>query len=151
MAADGFLSQLFSTEFMPHGYCFLWQPSVLWMHVISDAIIVTAYYSIPFVLIYILRKRRNLPFKWVLALFSAFILLCGTTHVFAAIGIWKPMYYLEGVIKVLTAAASIATAIILFPLVPRLMELLERMEHEHVALTARLETRDDHAAEPNQP
>ena len=29
--------------FMPHGHCYLWVPGLLWLHVISDALIVFAY------------------------------------------------------------------------------------------------------------
>lgn len=123
-----FLDSLFSSDFMPHGYCFLWQPDILWMHVISDAIIVMAYYSIPFILLYMLRKKKTGQYRWVLAMFSAFIFLCGTTHLLAAISIWKPLYYIEGLVKVATAGASIATAIMLFPFVPRFVELLNQRE-----------------------
>ena len=113
-----------SSDFMPHGYCFLWQPDILWMHVISDAIIVMAYYSIPFTLLYLLRRKKTGQYRWVLAMFSAFIFLCGTTHLLAAINIWKPLYYLEGLVKVATAGTSIATAVMLFPFVPRFLEML---------------------------
>jgi hypothetical protein len=34
---------LFSTNFMPHGYCLGWHSDVIWLHVISDALITLAY------------------------------------------------------------------------------------------------------------
>lgn len=46
------IADFFNSEnFMPHGHCFLWQPDILWLHVVSDACIVLAYFSIPFALI----------------------------------------------------------------------------------------------------
>jgi len=69
-----------SDDFMPHGHCFLWQSDILWLHILSDAGIVFAYYALPIVLFYFIRHRKDLPFKNVFWLFGAFILLCGTTH-----------------------------------------------------------------------
>jgi hypothetical protein len=31
-------------NFMPHGHCYLWTPSLLWTYVISDLTIGAAYY-----------------------------------------------------------------------------------------------------------
>jgi len=44
----GFIDHLFSADgFMPHGHCYLWRPGVLWLHIVSDALITLAYFSIP--------------------------------------------------------------------------------------------------------
>lgn len=112
-----------SSSFMPHGHCYLWLPTVMWMHVISDAIIVLAYYSIPFSLLYFCYKRTDLVHRWVFVLFGAFILLCGTTHLMSIWTIWHPDYWLEGSIKLLTALVSIVTAILIWPLIPKLLDL----------------------------
>ena len=100
------LNDLLRSDFMPHGYCFLWQPDLVWTHVISDTVIAVAYFSIPFVLLTILRRRRSLPHKWVLAMFSLFIMLCGLTHVMDVVNIWTPFYNLQGLLKVATACVS---------------------------------------------
>lgn len=130
-----FFSKLFSqVGFMPHGHCYLWQPEILWMHVVSDLIVAVAYYSIPLALGIILYKRRSFPFKWVIMLFAAFILLCGTTHIISIITQWNPVYRLEGIMKLLTAVVSIATAVVMFPLLPKLVAagdaLAEQLEDE---------------------
>ena len=108
---------------MPHGECFLWQPSVLALHVISDALIALAYFSIPVVLLLLVRKRDDLPFRAAFLMFSLFIVSCGLTHVMAIVVIWHPLYWLEGWLKALTAAASIATGILLLPMLPRALRL----------------------------
>ncbi|HEX7799608.1 MAG TPA: PAS domain S-box protein, partial [Asticcacaulis sp.] len=110
-------------RFMPHGYCFLWKPDLLWLHVLSDAGIVVAYMGIPLVLLYVLRRRRDLPFQGVFALFGAFILLCGFTHFLNIWVLWRPDYYFEGVVKALTAIASIATLIALVVRIPLALSL----------------------------
>ena len=110
-------------QFMPHGFCFLWRPDVLWLHVLSDATIALAYFCIPGVLIYFIRKRTDMPFPAVFWLFGAFILLCGTTHILSIWVLWHPDYYLEGAIKALTALASIGTFLALIPLVPQALAI----------------------------
>ena len=131
-----FIDIVFSDQFMPHGYCFLWRPELVWLHVIADLVIALAYFSIPLTIYLIIRKRKDeLPFKWVFWMFATFIMFCGLTHIIELISIWKPLYYVEGLIKILTAAASLATAIVMFPLIPvllaRFKELEKMMEKEN--------------------
>jgi signal transduction histidine kinase len=119
-----FLTHLFSSQgFEPHGHCYLWLPEILWLHVISDAFITLAYYSIPLALIYLIHKRRDLTYGWMVAMFGAFILLCGTTHVMNLWTVWHGTYRVEGLVKLLTAVASVATAVALWPLIPTLIAL----------------------------
>ncbi len=103
---------------MPHGYCFLWNPSLIWLHTVSDGLIAAAYFTIPLTLVYFVRKRRDLPFNWMFVCFGVFILACGTTHLLSIYTIWVPAWWLSGGVKVLTAAASVPTAVLLYRLVP---------------------------------
>lgn len=128
-----FFSGLFSSDsFLPHGHCYLWSPEILWLHVISDLIIAIAYYSIPLALAIVLFRRKRMAFKWLVGLFAAFIVLCGTTHILGIVTQWTPIYRFEGIVKLLTAGVSIATAVVLFPMLPRLLaagdELAARLE-----------------------
>ena len=118
-----FLRQLFgSGNFMPHGYCYLWNPGVVWLHVIADTLIAMAYFTIPVTLMWFVRKRRDLPFSWIFVLFGIFIVACGATHVMEIWNLWHASYWLAGVLKAVTAAASVGTAILLVPLVPKALE-----------------------------
>lgn len=114
---------LFRQGLAPHGYCLLWDPWLIWTHVISDALIAAAYFSIPIALWLFLRLRRDVEAGWMIALFATFILACGTTHVMSILTLWVPAYGLEGAIKALTAVASIITAVALWPLLPKLIAL----------------------------
>ncbi len=111
--------EMSANGFMPHGYCFLWQPGVLWLHVLSDLGIVLAYSGIPLALLYFTHKRRDLPFQRVFLLFGAFILLCGCTHLLSIWVLWHPNYIFEGWVKAATAVASIATLITIVRLMPQ--------------------------------
>ena len=105
-----FLKQLLSSQFMPHGYCYLWDPKVLWLHVISDGLITFSYYCIPIILIYFVRKNRDLPFNRIFWMFGTFILACGTTHLMEIWNVWHGSYLLAGGIKAFTAMVSVVTA-----------------------------------------
>jgi PAS domain S-box-containing protein len=116
--------QLFSSDgFMPHGMCYLWKPGVLALHVASDLLIVCAYFSIPFSLLYFVRKRRDLEFNWMYVCFAVFIVSCGMTHLLEIVVIWNPVYWLSGGVKALTALASVPTAILLVKLIPAALRL----------------------------
>src|SRR5215469_16632491 len=102
-----FLRKLFASDFMSHGTCYLWKPEILWLHVASDALISLAYFVIPAILVYFVRRRRDLPFYWMFVLFGLFILGCGTTHVMEVWTVWHGTYRLSGVIKLFTAGVSL--------------------------------------------
>jgi anti-sigma regulatory factor (Ser/Thr protein kinase) len=117
-------------DFMPHGMCFAWQPNVLALHVVSDALIALAYFSIPLLLVRFAQRRSDLPFKPVFWMFGVFIVACGATHVLAIWVVWHPTYWLEGAVKAITAGASVATAIALVPLIPKALALRSPRELE---------------------
>ncbi|MGF2036601.1 MAG: ATP-binding protein [Nostoc sp. CmiVER01] len=112
-----------SGSFIPHGHCYLWQTNLVSLHILSDAFIALAYYSIPATLFYFVRKRQDLPFDWIFLLFSAFIVACGTTHLIEIWTLWHPTYWLSGFVKAVTAMISVVTAVQLIPLVPQALAL----------------------------
>jgi PAS domain S-box-containing protein len=120
----GFLKAfLSSNDYMPHGYCYLWNAKLVWLHVISDSLIGLAYLSIPVTLVYFIRKRRDVPFNWVFVCFGAFILACGGTHLMEVWTLWHANYWLSGALKAVTAMASVGTAILLVRLIPQALAL----------------------------
>lgn len=104
---------------MAHGFCFAWQPGLVWLHVISDVLTGLAYYSIPVAMFYFAFKRRDLPFYTVFVLFALFIFSCGTTHFLAAYTIFVPAYWSEGIVKAATAVVSVVSAFLFIPLIPK--------------------------------
>jgi hypothetical protein len=141
----------FDGSYAPHGYCLLWQPELIWTHVVADSLIALAYFSIPVALISFVRRRRDVAFSWIFWLFALFITACGATHVMAIWTLWNGSYGIEALVKVVTALASVATAIILWPLIPKALALpspahlrainadLERMVHERDSAIAELQ------------
>ncbi len=117
---------------MPHGYCYMWNPLVLWLHVVSDGLITLSYYCIPIVLIYFIRKNRDIPFNRIFWMFGIFILACGTTHLMEIWNVWHASYLLAGVIKAITAVVSVITAAMLIPLVPKVISLPGRIHLQEI-------------------
>ena len=118
-----FFKKLLDSDFLPHGTCYLWNPEVLWLNVISDFVIAVAYYTIPALLFWFVRKRRDIGFSWILAAFAVFILACGTTHLLGVWTVWHATYRLDGMVKGATAVASVITALLLIPLLPGLVRM----------------------------
>ena len=120
---DTWVNLLGRNGFLPHGYCFTWSPGLLWSMVGADAVIAAAYFSIPIATLSYVRKRPPSSTNWVAWLFSAFIFACGLTHVMDIWTIWQPDYVLHAATKVITAAISLATAVALWPLIPKALTL----------------------------
>ena len=126
-----FLQNFFTdSSFIPHGHCYLWKPSLVWLNIFSDSLIALVYYSIPIALVYFVHMRKDFPFKWIFLLFGAFIVSCGTTHVMDVWTLWHPTYWLSTFIKLITAIVSLYTAIALLPIIPQALALPSPAELE---------------------
>jgi PAS domain S-box-containing protein len=106
-----------------HGFCLLWEPSLIWTYAVSDIGIGLAYFSIPLALAFVAHRRRDVIFRPLFWLFAAFILLCGTTHWLDLLTLWMPAYGVQALVKAATAVVSIVTAIMLWWLVPQAIAL----------------------------
>lgn len=109
------------TQFMPHGMCYLWQPALVAAQVISNGLIALAYFSIPLLLLYFIGRRPDVPNPLLFTLFAIFILACGTTHLLDIVTIWHPIYWVDAIVRGITALASVGTAVVMAPLMPRLL------------------------------
>jgi signal transduction histidine kinase/DNA-binding NarL/FixJ family response regulator len=130
--------------YAPHGYCLLWQPELIWTHVIADAVIALAYFSIPVALVILVRKRGDIAFSWIFFCFAVFILACGATHILSIITLWWPIYGVQALVKALTAIVSVATAAVLWPLMPKLLAIPSptQLRLANEALAERIVERD---------
>jgi PAS domain S-box-containing protein len=98
-------------------------PIIMMIMAISNALIAVSYASIPFFLIVFVRKRKDMPFTWIITLFGLFILACGTTHIMHVIGLWWPVNWWQATVDALCALASVATAIVVWPILPKLLSI----------------------------
>ena len=148
------LQTLNPSQFMPHGMCFLWEPQLLWLHVVSDTMLGLSYASIPMALAYFSIKgskaplfadrSRTLQFKILLVLFVIMFTGCGLTHMMAIWNIWQPDYYLSGLLKIGAGGISIFTAALLWPMVRKAVTLpnLYSLQEANLALELEIEQRE---------
>lgn len=147
------LQSLPSSQFMPHGMCFLWDSQLLWLHVMADAMLALSYSSIPIALAYFSIKGskaplfadrgRTLPFKILLAMLVIMFVGCGLTHAMGIWSIWFPDYYVSGILKFVAGGISIVTAALLWPMVRKVVTLpnLYSLQEANLALKLEIEQR----------
>jgi PAS domain S-box-containing protein len=112
------LASLFaSDQFLPHGLSLLWEPWLVRLHAVSDALIAIAYYSMPLALLFAVR-RGGIAQGRIVTLLVLFLLAGGTTHLLGVWTLWQPDYPIEGVVKAVTAAVSVLAAVSLWTIRP---------------------------------
>ncbi|MDF1791394.1 MAG: HAMP domain-containing sensor histidine kinase [Thalassobaculaceae bacterium] len=137
-------------DLTPHGYCLLWDPVLIWSHLLSDIAIASAYLSIPAALLIVARRRPDLNPVGVFYFFAVFIILCAITHVFGTLTLWYPLYSLEAVAKVMTAIVSVATSVLVWQMLDTILsapthsalkEANDKLAAANAELEARVENR----------
>jgi signal transduction histidine kinase len=119
------LRGMFSTQFLPHRYCYLYDKQLIAVHIGTDTAIWLSYVAISCTLVYLVwRTRREIPFSWMVLAFGLFIISCGFTHLMEVVVLWKPLYWLSADVKLVTALASVVTAVALPALVPQIHNMV---------------------------
>ncbi len=130
MDEQNFIETIFGREaYMPHGYYFMWQPDLIGLHVVSDLITVLSCYFITAVILLLVRKGgREMSYRWIFLIWAALIFLSGSTQLIDLVTVWYPMYYLQGIVKMMTAAVALCTALLIVPLAPVLREKIRKKD-----------------------
>lgn len=118
-----FAQSRFGQALLPHAFCLSTSPTLMGVHLVSDALIALAYLLIPWALLRFVRRRPDVPFGWIAWVFGAFIVSCGVTHLLHGITLYYPAYWYSGVAKVFTAIVSLATAALLYRITPHLVAM----------------------------
>jgi PAS domain S-box-containing protein len=114
---------LLSSDFMPHGHCYLWDPLLVGTEVVTNLSIGLAHLSISISLVWLVRAIRDLPFQLLYVAFGVFIVACGFTHFLDVWVIWRPNYWVDASVRIVTAAASVGTAVLVFRRLPEAVAL----------------------------
>ena len=120
------------------GACVDWIWAVLGPMVAGDLLMALAFLSIPVMLLVLLRRRGDMRFNWAMRLLCAFNLLSGITHLIAVWTVWEPAYTSLAVVKLATGIVSVATAALLWPMIPKALRIPSINQLQ--AAIARLET-----------
>jgi hypothetical protein len=105
---------------------------LMWFTVFANALVVVSYFLIPLAAVYLVRKRKDLVYNWVFLLIGLFIYLCGITHLMHIVTFWYPLFWLQGIIEIITAIASLVTFFALLYTVPKIVKLTSPKQLEEV-------------------
>ena len=111
------------TPYLPSGYCYLWDGPLVSLHVMSDLIVGLTFILIPVALLWLVSKRRDVPFQGLVLWFSAFLVACGATYFLGVWNLWHDAYWFQGATKAVAAITAAATAGYLVLLLPRAVML----------------------------
>lgn len=132
-----------ASDYVPHGYCIGWWTPLVSVFVVADLLIFFSYFSMPVGLLYFAKRRQDFPYKWLLWMYAAFILSCGSTHLMDVVVLWRPFYGVDALLKALTALVSVATAFAMWPLLPHALRLPSphQLRQSNLALEAEITER----------
>jgi PAS domain S-box-containing protein len=134
------MGRLFDTDLPSLGELWQWRPELVWLHGLADAGIAFAYCWIPLVLLYVVWRRPDLPFRRQVGHFSAFLVACGLAHLLALWTIWEGGYGVAGLAKAAAAALAVGAALVAIPLVPRGLALASASDLLRADEALRVET-----------
>ena len=117
------ISWFSSKGVLPHGFCYQWNPWLVWLHATSDGLIAAAYFLISAELYRFARARPDLQLRHLYFWFGLFIAACGMSHAVEVLTLWVPAYWLSGAVKLFTAAVSVPTAVLLVKSIPGALSL----------------------------
>ena len=98
-------------------------PRLMMVMAVANGLTVISYASIPVFLGVFINKRRDIPFSGLVVLFGTFILACSATHFFHILGLWWPVGWWQAGADSACAVISLATAVIAWPLLPRMLAI----------------------------
>ncbi len=89
------------------------QDTILYLHATANVLLAVGYYLCFFGLLVLLRKRKDLGFRWAFGFFALFFFYTGTTQVLHHLSAWFPIYNLTGGVKLASAVFLIAALVFL--------------------------------------
>src|SRR3989442_1633549 len=93
------------------------------LDLVTDLSIGVACAAIAFALIHFARRPTALPYGRVFVAFAVFVIADGAPHLAAVSTLWQPSAWLATVLRLTTALAAVAVALLLPPLVPKTLAL----------------------------
>jgi PAS domain S-box-containing protein len=128
--AEFFSGILAADNWPARWYCGKWSDFHGWLYIMSSFAIWGAYFAIPVLIAFFASKKRNIPFRNVFYLFTAFILFCGFGHLIDGLIFWVPVYRLSALVLFGTAVVSWLTVFALIKVIPEVLTLKTTVDFE---------------------
>jgi signal transduction histidine kinase len=126
---------------VPAAACMSWQ----WSHAGFDALIAISFLSISSVLAAFAWKRSEMVFGAIFWSLAIVLVACGVAHAFGVWTMWQPYYGASAAVKAVAAVAALGTAVVLWPLLPKVLALPspEALRRANEALRLQIQQRDE--------
>lgn len=109
---ERFTHWLSTDQLRPQGIDLIGRPELPWLSPILDSLIILSCYSIPLALIYFVRRRTDLAYRWLFLMLAVLIFAFGAHYL-------SDVWTLQGWVKAVIAAVSLLIAFVLWPLIPK--------------------------------
>ena len=134
----------------PHGACLDWQPRLIWINAVSDAMVAVAFLATALLLGYFVwRRHRDMlwMFRAIFWAFSVFAIGCAVTRLLSILTLWWPAYGIEAAVKGGMAPISAAITVALLMLLPRMIVMPTRIQVQAAYAALEEEVRQRRSAE----
>ena len=151
---SGCLHELFSTSATPRRFLYQAQPGLLWTNVVMSGLTAAAYIAIFGCLLWLAQRLRQYSalasYRWTFVCFACFIGTCALTQLMSIVTFWLALYSLATLLKVVSATATVASAVFFLQVTPKLcvsiaasLELLAVEQQAKGAVQAQLQESED--------
>jgi signal transduction histidine kinase len=134
----------------PHGACLEWNPELIWINAVSDAMNAAAFFATAFLLGYFVWRRHRdmrLMFRAVFGAFAIFATGCAATRLLSILVLWVPAYGIEAAVKAVLAPISATIAAGLLMLLPRMLVMPTNVQLQQAYAALEEEIRQRRSAE----
>jgi len=135
---------------IPHGACLEWQPELIWINVVSDAMVALALFATALLLGYFVWRRQRdmqLMFRAAFWGYATFAALCGISRLLSILVVWVPAYGVEAATKGVLAPAGAAIAAGLLLMLPRMLMMPTHVQLQRAYAALEEEMRHRRSAE----
>ena len=138
------------STFLPHGASLLWNPELIWLNAVSDAVLACAFLVIAFVLSLFAWRRHYeilVVFRVIFWGFAVFAALCAAGRGLSILTLWVPAYGVEAAVKAILVPISVIIMAGLLLLLPRFLAMPTRVQLQQAYAALAEETRQRREAE----
>jgi PAS domain S-box-containing protein len=140
------MEQLLGAEgFTPLGFCFKWDVTVLVLTVVGNMLAAAAFLLIPLAVLAFLRRGGHYKsFHWIFYLFASASFAGAAAHAVKIWNVYHPAFMLEAGLDFYSGVAFLSTAVLMWPLIPRILALPhpEQMDKAYDELKAEMIRRE---------
>jgi signal transduction histidine kinase len=119
---------LSAVQFAPLGSSYGWSPALVWINAIADLALAIGCFTIPFLLFYVAKRRRDLALQRLVVILSLGVIAVGTMHALEAWNIWHTDFWIQASAKALASLLMLPGMFLMLFHLPKLLSLPSQRE-----------------------